>query len=93
MRDKEEHGYEFHPYPPYQLISSKYLNERELYELEQIEQVLEIYWNKKRTVHTLKYITKRNSIFDFMHRLGSSFQTNSNFHQHSLVEVYLIFNQ
>lgn len=93
MRDKEEHGYEFHPYPPYQLISSKYLNERELYELEQIEQVLEIYWNKKRTVHALKYITKRNSIFDFMHRLGSSFETKSNFHRHSLDEVYQIFNQ
>jgi hypothetical protein len=54
---------------------------------------LEIYWNKKRAFHSLKYVSKRYGIFDFLLGLGNLFASKSNFHKHSLVTVYEIINE
>jgi anaerobic magnesium-protoporphyrin IX monomethyl ester cyclase len=84
----KEHGYVFDPMPPYQVIESNYLNRQQLNEITLLEEALEIYWNKKRAVHTLKYIGSTCSIFDFLLNLGKYFSARSNFHQHTLYEVY-----
>ncbi len=89
VRDSyKQHGYLFDPLPPYQIIESNYLSKEELHEVTILEEALEIYWNKKRTIHTLKYITQHYSIFDFLLGLGNHFKTRKHFHKYALVDVY-----
>jgi radical SAM superfamily enzyme YgiQ (UPF0313 family) len=89
MRSKHlQHGYVYDPLPPYQIIESNYLSKDQLYQLTLLEEALEIYWNKKRAVHTLKYVGAQYSIFDFLLGLGIYFNERKNFHKHSLYDVY-----
>jgi anaerobic magnesium-protoporphyrin IX monomethyl ester cyclase len=93
VRDKhEQHGYVFDPEPPYQIIESNYLSKDQLAQIVKLEEALEIYWNKKRAVHTLKYVTSRYSIFDFMLGLGKHFEKKADFHKHSIIDVYEIMH-
>jgi radical SAM superfamily enzyme YgiQ (UPF0313 family) len=90
MRDKEEHEYIFDPLPPYQLIESKYLSAAQLTEIIALEHALEIYWNKKRAVNTLKYVIARYDIFDFLLGLGKFFGTRKEYHRYTMNDVYEI---
>lgn len=84
----EQHGFVFDPNPPYQIIESNYLSKAQLQQIEVLENALEIYWNKKRAFHTLKYVTKNHSIFDFLLGLGNHFQSKTAFHQYKLEDVF-----
>ena len=84
----KQHGYVFDQNPPYQIIESNYLSKEELHQITILEEALEIYWNKKRTLHTLKYISLHYSIFDFLLGLGNHFKNTKHFHQYALVDVY-----
>lgn len=86
----KNYGYEFDPVAPYQIIKSDYLSEKELAAITKLEQALEIYWNKKRMVNTLKYVTTHYSIFDFLFQLGTFFETKSSFHSYNLKDIYAI---
>lgn len=86
-----EHDYIFDPLPPYQIIQSKYLSTQELFNITIIENALEIFWNKGRTIHTLKYISQKHSIFDFLLQLGSAFNAQHEFHKYALKHVYEVF--
>lgn len=89
VREKyEQYDYVFDPNPPYQIIRSKFLSETELYRITQLENALEIYWNKKRAIHALTYISQRYSIFDCLMGLGAYFEDQYPFHQHTLKQVY-----
>lgn len=91
VREKyEEHGYVFDPEPPYQIIKSNFLSSDELKAITQLEDALEIYWNKKRAVHTLQYIAEEYSIFDFLLGLGTYFHQVSDPHKHTLKDIYQI---
>jgi anaerobic magnesium-protoporphyrin IX monomethyl ester cyclase len=91
VRDKyAEHQYQFDPNPPYQIIESNYLSKEELYQITQLEFALEAYWNKKRLLHTLKYVTIHYSIFDFLLGLGIHFEKRSDYHKHTLLQLYEI---
>ena len=89
----ENYGYMFDPEPPYQIIKSNYLSEQELQQIAMLEEILEIYWNKKRAINCLKYVAKFYSIFDFMLGLANYFNEKSNFHRYSLAEVYQRLNE
>lgn len=84
----KEHGYVFDPLPPYQIIESNYLTKDELHQITLLEEALEIYWNKNRTKHALKYVTHHYSIFDFLLGLGKYFSERRDFHKHTLNDVY-----
>ncbi len=86
----EQHGFVFDPEPPYQIIESNYLSKTQLHRLECLEHALEIYWNKKRAPHTLKYVTGRYGSFDFLLGLGEHFESKGDFIQHSLEEIFEI---
>jgi radical SAM superfamily enzyme YgiQ (UPF0313 family) len=89
VREKyAQHGFVFDPNPPYQIIESNYLSKDQLAQIVMLEEALEIYWNKKRAVHTLKYVTSQYSIFDFMLGLGKHFGETHDFHKHSIIDVY-----
>ncbi len=94
VRDKfEQHGFVFDPKPPYQIIRSNYLSEDQLHKITMLEHALEIYWNKKRTIHTLKYITEKYSIFNFLLGLGTYFSSVKDIHKYTLKNVYEIIFQ
>lgn len=94
VRDKyEQHGFVFDPNPPYQIIQSNYLSAAQLHQITLLEHALEIYWNKKRTIHTLKYVTQHYSIFDFLLGLGTYFSTVKDIHKYTLKDVYEIIYQ
>lgn len=91
VREKyEQYGYVFDPNPPYQIIKSNFLSEAELLSITQLEDALEIYWNKKRAIHTVKYVTQQYSIFDFLQGLGYLFHLESNAHKHTLKDIFSI---
>ena len=91
VRDKyQQHGYVFDPMPPYQIIESNYLSKEQLNKIVQLEHALEIYWNGKKTINTLKYITNNYSIFDFLLELGIFFGTKSDYHKYSLTDIFNI---
>lgn len=89
VREKyEQYGYVFDPNPPYQIIKSDFLSEKELHDITLMENALEIYWNKKRAAHTLKYVAEHHSIFDYLMELGRHFEKNYIFHKHSLADIF-----
>lgn len=91
VREKyEQYGYEFDPNPPYQIIKSNFLSAEELLKITMLEDALEIYWNKKRALHTLHYISEHYSIFDCLQGLGELFHQVSHSHKHTLKEIYEI---
>ena len=83
-----EHGFVYDPNPPYQIIESKYLTRDELHRIELLEHALEIYWNKPRAIHTLKYVTTQCSSFDFLMGLGIYFSERKSLFQYTLKDVY-----
>jgi radical SAM superfamily enzyme YgiQ (UPF0313 family) len=84
----EQYGFEFDKVAPYQIIRSNYLSEEELARIVKLENALEIYWNKPRAVNTLKYITGKHSVFDFLEGLGTYFGTKREYHKYTLNDVY-----
>lgn len=93
MRYKEKHGFIYDQKPPYQITESNYLSKEELAKIVQLENALEIYWNGKKTINTLKYITEQYSVFDFLLGLGIYFGTKKEYHKYSLTDVFDIITQ
>ena len=94
VREKyQEHGFVFDPLPPYQIIESKYLSKQELVDIVKLENALEIYWNSKRLLNTLKYVTLNYSIFDFLLELGKYFGTKREYHKYTLDDVFEIVDE
>lgn len=83
-----EHGFKFDPMPPYQIIESNYLSKEQLHQIVELEHALEIYWNGKKAVNTLRYVTHQYSIFEFLLGLGHFFGTQKDFHKYSLTDVF-----
>lgn len=91
VRDKAgEHGFVFDPLPPYQIIESKYLSRQQLADIVKLEHALEIYWNGKKCINTLKYVARHYSIFDFLLGLGVYFGEVSDYHRYSLNDIFTI---
>ena len=94
VRDKyKEHGFVFDPMPPYQIIESNYLSKQQLADIVKLEHALEIYWNGKKAINTLKYVTNHYSIFDFLLGLGVYFGTQKDYHKYSLTDVFDIITK
>lgn len=86
----EQHGFKFDPMPPYQIIESNYLTKEQLQQIVELEHALEIYWNGKKAINSLKYVTHHYSIFEFLLGLGHFFGTQKDFHKYSLTDVFEI---
>ena len=94
VRDKyKEHGFVFDPMPPYQIIESNYLSKEQLSDIVKLEHALEIYWNGKKGINTLKYVAAHYSIFDFLVGLGIYFGTQKEYHKYSLTDVFDIITR
>lgn len=90
VREKSQlHDYKFHPTAPYQIIESKYLSAEELRKIEQLEHMLEICWNSKKAINTMKYVCTHYSIFDYLIGLGEYWNTHTSFVTYSLDDVFM----
>ena len=88
---REKHalsGYKFNPEPPYEIISSDFLSVAELEQLRCLEHALEIYWNGGRARRTLRYVSTRHSVFEFLLGLGEKFRGRLPLIGYSLHDVY-----
>lgn len=83
-----EHGYIFDPEPPYQIIESNYLTRTELQRIAHLEHALEVYWNKKRAPHTLRYAAEHYGAFDFLLGVGTYFAKRYPDRQPTLPELF-----
>lgn len=93
VREKYEmYDFVFDPMPPYQIIESKYLSRDELHRLTLLENALEIYWNGKRALHALKYITLQYDVFHFLMELGTAFDREVGKRQYSLDTIYSLLH-
>jgi radical SAM superfamily enzyme YgiQ (UPF0313 family) len=54
--DASLHGYVFQEHPPYQILKNKYLGYHELVLLQDIEEMVERYYNSQAFNHTLAYL-------------------------------------
>jgi hypothetical protein len=89
VREKyPEHEYVFDANPPYQIISSKFLSNEDLTKITRLEEALEIYWNSKRTLNTLKYVESKYSVFDYLKELGELFHSKFHLKQYGLIDIY-----
>lgn len=89
VREKyEQYGYEFDPLPPYQIIKSNFLSEKDLADITALENALEIYWNKPRAINALKYVSENYSIFDYLMGLGQYFGTRNHAYKFTILEIY-----
>ncbi len=89
----EQHGFIYDPNPPYQIIESNYLTRDQLHRIELLEHALEIYWNKPRSVRTLKYVTTKYSSFEFLMGLGIYFSENHDLIKYNIKDVFkLLFD-
>lgn len=94
VREKyAQYGYLFDPEPPYQIIESDFLSKEELYKVTLLEHALEVYWNKKKALHSLRYVALRYSIFDFLLGLGKAFEAALDLHQYGLRDTYDVLQQ
>ncbi|MBK6833604.1 MAG: DUF4080 domain-containing protein [Bacteroidetes bacterium] len=94
VREKfEQYGFEFDPNPPYQIIKSNFLSAEQLADIVLLENALEIYWNKKKAINTLKYLTANHSPFDVLMGVGKLFISKKEFHKHSLLDAYEILHE
>lgn len=89
VREKyEEHNYIFDSEPPYQIIESKFLSSEDLTKITRHEEALEIYWNSKRSINTLKYVESKYSIFEYLKDLGEIFYSKFHLKQYGLTDIY-----
>lgn len=54
--DASVHGYVFQEHPPYQILNNNYLNYYDLVNLQDLEEMVERYYNSKAFNHTLDYL-------------------------------------
>lgn len=52
----DQYAYVFRDYPPYEVISNKFMKPRDLIELKEVEDVLDRYYNKQRYKNAISYI-------------------------------------
>lgn len=63
----EEYDLQYNEFNPYEVLCTKWISYEELTKLKEIEQILELYYNSGRFLHSLTYIFKKNysSYFSF----------------------------
>lgn len=84
----EKYGYKFDENAPYEIMESQFMSPLELHKATLVEKALDMYWNKKRAVNTLHYVSSTGSIFEFLLGLGEYFEAHYQFHKHALLDIY-----
>ncbi len=62
-KEGDIHDYQYTSFPPYEIISNKYISSKELYQLRQIEVLVDRYFNSGAFKHSMRFIIETN-LFD-----------------------------
>lgn len=75
------HGYEFRDYPPYEILSNKYITYKEISKLKKIEEILEIYYNSGKFRYSIDYLVDNcfERPFEFYEKMANYFEKNGLF--------------
>ena len=73
----KEYGIICHEFPPYEVLSTRWLTYQEILLLKGVEEMVEIYYNSGQFIKTIQEILKRyDSPFDFFHELAVYYEDN-----------------
>lgn len=72
-----EYQIDYRSYPPYEVLSTKWLSHDDILTLKHIENVVEIYYNSGQFTTTMEYLlTYFDSAYDMYHSLGEYYYTH-----------------
>lgn len=75
---KEKHGYTFTPYPPYEILSNRYISYKEIQLLKEVEDVLEKVYNSNRFVLYLNELESHfSSPFEMFRKIADYFKKHN----------------
>ncbi len=95
--NKEQFGYIYRDYPPYEILSNNFISFYELTKLNDIEEVLDRYYNSGRFVQSLKFITSKifSNPFEFYYEFSKYYRIEGYFDKpassQSLYDILLAF--
>ncbi len=90
-KNAAEYAYEFTSYPPYEVISNKYIQYDELWRLKRIEELLELFYNSGRFSQTIEYLIQvhqENAFYFFEHFMAYWTDRGYDKVSHSLSKQY-----
>ncbi len=70
------HEIKYNSYPPYEVLSTKYLSALELTRIKIIEDIVEKFSNENYFKNTMDYLLKDKSPFDFFEKMSIYWETN-----------------
>ncbi|MDD3477457.1 MAG: DUF4080 domain-containing protein [Candidatus Izemoplasmatales bacterium] len=86
-------GYAFSKEPPYEFTSNPWLCEEDLEIIREVEEMLDLLWNKSLMKEILLDLTKDASPFQTLYQLKQHFnQQHFSFHRFQLVELFAIMD-
>lgn len=91
---KEKHGYNYWPYPPYEVLSNKYMTYEDILKLKLVEEILEMYGNSHIFDYTIDFLiqNKYSNPFSFFEHFSKYWQDENLFRKsHSQKNLYKIF--
>lgn len=72
-----EHDYKYSAYPPYEILSNKYLSYEDVLTLKRVENVLEDYYNSGQFVNTIRWLeTSEDNPFDMFLNIAGFIRAN-----------------
>lgn len=93
----DEHEYSYKDYPPYEILSNKYITYNEVLKLKDIEEILETYYNSGNFILSTDFVISRyySRPFDFFEDFAVYFNENGYFDvanaKNRLYEIFLDF--
>lgn len=98
IRDRsDEHDYKYKDYPPYEILSNKYISYGEILKLKDIEEILETYYNSANFILSTNFVIERyyDRPFKFFEDFAEFFDRNAYFDvsngKNRLYEIFLEF--
>lgn len=92
--DKDKHEIKYRPYPPYEVIRTKYITLEEILKLKNIEELVDKYYNEKYFEKSLNYIIDNlfpDSAFEFYSSFAEYWKDKSLYKKaHSRKKLYKI---
>ena len=93
----KEYGMAFHRYPPYEVMSTRWLTYGELLLLKQVEEMVEVYYNSRQFDCTLREILKEYSspfvffcqLGDYYHRRGYDEMSHSRMARYEILREFI----
>lgn len=94
----DDYGIQYTNYPPYEVLSTKWISYEELRILKQVEEMVEIYYNSNQFTYTMPLLQKAfpdaftmyKELSEFYHKGGYSLMTPSRIYRYQILLDYVV---